>query len=128
MALEAVDVATHTPSRGPRRENCTILIDASAGCKINSSCVLGVTVSGSTEFGLDPVSVWRVTDSKAPLASLSNIANRVAVDSGAGFVYTSNVSTTTGMILVRFTSDAATTAAGWSLSWSVVAVPPPQSK
>ena len=42
--------------------------------------------------------------------------------------YSSDVTTTTGMILIRFTSDEGVTAAGWTATWSVVAAPPPPGR
>ena len=48
---------------------------------------------------------------------------QVSRQSGA-IALTTNITSPTGMILLRFTSDAATPAAGWSASWRVFASAP----
>ena len=110
-----------------RSENCTIAIDASAGCK-KFPCTLRVTLAGSTEEGFDLLSIWRAANRSAPLASLGDAASLVVERSGAGLAWSGNISSATGVILVRFTSDAATTAAGWAVTWSVLRGPPPPAR
>lgn len=113
------------PLPPPLSENCTIVVDASAGCNNTYPCTVRVGLSGSTEEGYDLLTVWRVIDRAAPLASLGNIANQLAIRSGDGLSYSGAISTTNGMFIIRFTSDIAVTAAGWTATWSVSSAPLP---
>ena len=81
-------------------------------------------MAGATELNNDTVAIWRVTDRAAPLAALNTPANRIALLSGT-LAYNGTHASPTGFFLIRFTSNAAVTAAGWSASWQAVAPPPP---
>lgn len=110
----------------PRRrsEDCTFVVDAFAGCGGRTPCSVRITLSGETEQDWDFVSVWRVPDRANPTAALRDASNRVANLSGT-LRYDQTVSTSTGMVLIRFTSDEEVNAAGWTATWSASAAPPP---
>ena len=105
-------------------EDCIIVVDASVGCGGVFPCNVSVALAGTTEANADTVGIWRVPDRSAPLAALSAVANRVALLSGP-LAYNASHANPTGVLLIRFTSNAAVTAAGWAASWR--ALPPPPS-
>ena len=116
---------TSTPHRAPTRsETCTIVVNPTAGCGGVFPCNVTVAVAGATEASFDFVTIWRVTDRAAPLAALNTPANRITLLSGP-LAYNSSHASPTGMFLIRFTSNAAVTAAGWSASWRSTPPPPP---
>ena len=97
-------------------EDCTVVVDASAGCGGVFPCNINVVLAGTTEQGYDFVGIWRVVNRNAPLAALSDSGNRIAQLSGT-IAYNSTQASATGMFLIRFTSDRDVTAAGWAASW-----------
>ena len=103
-------------------EDCTVVIDASAGCGGVFPCNVSVAVAGATEANADTVGIWRVTDRSAPLAALSVSTNRITLLSGP-LAYNATHASPTGVFLIRFTSNAAVTAAGWAASWRALPTP-----
>ena len=101
-------------------EDCTVVVDASAGCGGFFPCNVSVAVAGSTEATADSFAIWRVPDSSTP--ALSVLANRIALLNGT-LTYNATHASPTSVFLVRFTSNAAVTAAGWAVSCRAL---PPQ--
>ena len=60
-------------------------------------------------------------DPARPLAALGSDSNKVTYQSGS-LSYSSSFSIPAGVFLVRFTSDASETRAGWSFSWAAAPV------
>ena len=108
-------------------EDCTVVIDASAGCGGVFPCNVSFAVTGATEKGYDFVSIWRVPNRSAPLAALSGRSNLITELDGT-LAYNATHSSPTGMFLIRFTSDEGVTDAGWAASWRALPPPPPSPK
>ena len=103
-------------------EYCTVVVNASAACAGVFPCNVSVALAGTTEASADTVGIWRVSDRSAPLAALSISTNRIVLLSGS-LVYNATHASSTGIFLIRFTSNAAVTAAGWAASWRVIPQP-----
>ena len=120
----------HSPAPSPTlghlltcSEDCTVVVDASAGCGGVFPCSINIAITGATEADWDFVSIWRVVNRNAPLAGLSDPTNNRITELSGPLAYNTTRASSTGMFLIRFNSDGSSTADGWAASWR--ALPPP---
>ncbi|KAI8476565.1 MAG: hypothetical protein J3K34DRAFT_507631 [Monoraphidium minutum] len=114
---------SYTLSQTPygNNESCTITLDASASCA--GFCDIFIFASGDTQAE-DVLTFYTVPPSTSAADAANNPANIIVSVSGAfaaEFVITSS---TTGAMVVRFTSDQIGVSAGWGFDWDVVTTPP----
>lgn len=104
-----------------RSENCTIFINASSGCYNSTRCDILLRVSGVTQDFSDTVTLLVEHDRR--LDPIPSEGSSLAVyDTLMGDIdFNDYVSTTTGVLVIQFTSDETVQMAGWTASW--VAVP-----
>jgi hypothetical protein len=94
------------------------VIDARAGCgtpPYSPFCAIRVTVNGDVEYERDFLTFWSVADPLDPLASATLVHTTTGYWYNQVF-YLNTISS--GVFLVRFTSDGATNSEGWTLDWS----------
>lgn len=61
-----------------------------------------------------------------PTRTFTVPANRIGNESGSYIDYSDSFNSDSGMVIVKFTSDADVTAAGWEFTWRATPAPKPQ--
>ena len=109
-------------------ENCTFIINASAGCGSVFPCSIRISLNGSTEQSYDGVTIWTVpAASRAnPLAAIDDTRANAVLSGSGRFAVSDTLTSRTGIFVATFRSDDRLTDAGWRLTWSAAPSPPPK--